>query len=222
MASTSNVPILPVFVLVLWLYHCTVCTVLVSLVKCSGMASTGNVPIFPRLYSYCACTVAQCVLCLYPLYSDSAWPARAMYIFCPCLYSYCGCTISQCVLVLVPPVQCSVMANTGNVPILSMLVLVMCEYHCTVCTVRVPPVQWFSRAARVMYRNFPCLLVLCVYHCTVCIVLVPLVHVCVCVFFPFILDIKFTGRTSRGHTGFFAHLLSAVRAFLSLPFPRRP
>ena len=26
-------------------------------------------------------------------------------------------------------------------------------------------------------------------------------RVCVCVFFPFILDIKFVGRTSRGHTG---------------------
>ena len=25
---------------------------------------------------------------------------------------------------------------------------------------------------------------------------------CVCVFIPFILDIKFVGRTSRGHTGF--------------------
>ena len=35
---------------------------------------------------------------------------------------------------------------------------------------------------------------------------------CVCVFFPFILDIKFVGRTSRGHTGFLIHLLSAVRA----------
>ena len=33
-----------------------------------------------------------------------------------------------------------------------------------------------------------------------------------CVFFPFILDIKFVGRTSRGHTGFLMHLLSAVRA----------
>ena len=31
--------------------------------------------------------------------------------------------------------------------------------------------------------------------------------VCVCVFFPFILDIKFVGRTSRGHTGFFIHHL---------------
>ena len=39
--------------------------------------------------------------------------------------------------------------------------------------------------------------------------------VCVCCdFFPFILDIN--GRTSRGHTGFFIHLLSAVRAFIFL------
>ena len=39
---------------------------------------------------------------------------------------------------------------------------------------------------------------------------------CVCVFFPFILDIKFVGRTSRGHTGFLIHLLSAVRALIFL------
>ena len=39
---------------------------------------------------------------------------------------------------------------------------------------------------------------------------------CVCVFVPFILDIKFVGRTSRGHTGFFIHLLSAVRALIFL------
>ena len=39
----------------------------------------------------------------------------------------------------------------------------------------------------------------------------------VCVFFPFIiLDIKFIGRTSRGHTGFLIHLLSAVRALIFL------
>ena len=37
-----------------------------------------------------------------------------------------------------------------------------------------------------------------------------------CVFFPFILDIKFVGRTSRGHTRFFIHLPSAVRAFIFL------
>ena len=30
-------------------------------------------------------------------------------------------------------------------------------------------------------------------------------NTCVCVFFPFILDIKFVGRTSRGHTGGRSH-----------------
>ena len=43
--------------------------------------------------------------------------------------------------------------------------------------------------------------------------------VCLCVvyvFFPFILDIKFVGRTSRGHTGFLIRLLSAVRALIFL------
>ena len=55
---------------------------------------------------------------------------------------------------------------------------------------------------------------------------------CVCVFFLFILDINFVGRTSRGHTGgrshrrkvtqeeghtgFLIHLLSAVRALIFL------
>ena len=42
------------------------------------------------------------------------------------------------------------------------------------------------------------------------------VCVCVCIFFPFILDIKFVGHTSRGHTGFFIHLPSAVRALIFL------
>ena len=37
-----------------------------------------------------------------------------------------------------------------------------------------------------------------------------------CVFFPSILDIKFVGRTSRGHTGFLIHLPSAVRALIFL------
>ena len=44
--------------------------------------------------------------------------------------------------------------------------------------------------------------------------------VCVCVFFPFILDIKFiepAGVTQEeGHTEFLIHLLSAVRAFIFL------
>ena len=38
----------------------------------------------------------------------------------------------------------------------------------------------------------------------------------VCVFFPFILDVKFVGSTSRDHTGFLIHLPSAVRAFIFL------
>ena len=46
-------------------------------------------------------------------------------------------------------------------------------------------------------------------------------YVCVlCVFFPFIVDIKFVGRTSRGHTGGrshrLIHLRSAVRALIFL------
>ena len=46
------------------------------------------------------------------------------------------------------------------------------------------------------------------------------VCVCVCVFFPFILDIKLdipAGVTQeKGHTGFLIHLLSAVRALIFL------
>ena len=37
-----------------------------------------------------------------------------------------------------------------------------------------------------------------------------------CVFFPFILDVKFVGRTSRGHTGFLIHFPSAVGALIFL------
>ena len=48
------------------------------------------------------------------------------------------------------------------------------------------------------------------------------VYQSLCVFFPSILNIKFVGRTSRGHTGgrshriFIQHLLSAVRALFFL------
>ena len=41
-------------------------------------------------------------------------------------------------------------------------------------------------------------------------------QLCVCVFFPFILDVKFVGSTSRGHSGFLIHLPSAVRTFIFL------
>ena len=56
----------------------------------------------------------------------------------------------------------------------------------------------------------------------------------VCVFFPLILDIKFVGRTSRGHTGGRSHRISHPPSFCgaclnfspekdsAIPFPRRP
>ena len=61
-----------------------------------------------------------------------------------------------------------------------------------------------------------------------------LFYVCVCVFFPFILDIKFVGRTSRGHTGGRSHRIFHPPSFCgaclnfsrekdsAIPFPRRP
>ena len=57
---------------------------------------------------------------------------------------------------------------------------------------------------------------------------------CVCVFFLFILDIKFVGRTSRGHTGGRSHMISHPASFCgacltfsrekdsAIPFPRQP
>ena len=58
--------------------------------------------------------------------------------------------------------------------------------------------------------------------------------VCVCVFFPFILDIKFVGRTSRDHTGGRSYRIFHPPSFCgaclnfsrekdsAIPFPRRP
>ena len=58
--------------------------------------------------------------------------------------------------------------------------------------------------------------------------------VCVCVFFPSILDVKFVGRTSRGHTGGRSHRIFHPPSFCgaclgfchekdsAIPFPRRP
>ena len=57
---------------------------------------------------------------------------------------------------------------------------------------------------------------------------------CVCVFFPSILDIKFVGRTSRGHTGGRSHRIFNPPSFCgacldfcrekdsAIHFPRRP
>ena len=63
------------------------------------------------------------------------------------------------------------------------------------------------------------------HHYNVCVV---------CVFFPSILDIKFVGRTSRGHTGGRSHRIFNPPSFCgacldfcrekdsAIPFPRRP
>ena len=72
-----------------------------------------------------------------------------------------------------------------------------------------------------------------VLYCTV-LYKAELVTLCVCVFFPFILDIKFVGRTSRGHIGGRSHMISHPPSFCgaclngsrekdpAIPFPRRP
>ena len=67
------------------------------------------------------------------------------------------------------------------------------------------------------------------------IILIQDMYVCVfCVFFPSILDIKFVGRTSRGHTGGRSHRIFNPPSFCgacldfcrekdsAIPFPRRP
>ena len=72
-------------------------------------------------------------------------------------------------------------------------------------------------------------------HCKAALGILAYINgVCVCVFFPFILDIKFVGRTSRGHTGGRSqrvfHPLSFCGAYLNffrekdsaIPSPRRP
>ena len=59
-------------------------------------------------------------------------------------------------------------------------------------------------------------------------------YVCICIFFTSILDIKFVGRTSRGHTGGRSHRISHPPSFCdaclnfsrekdsAILFPRRP
>ena len=73
-----------------------------------------------------------------------------------------------------------------------------------------------------------------VLYCTVLYKAGLATTVCVCVFFPSILDIKFVGRTSRGHTGGRSHRIFNPPSFCgacldfcrekdsAIPFPRRP
>ena len=93
------------------------------------------------LYSYCACIIGQCVLCLYSLYSVLAWPARAMYLLarvCPRtmlvpLYSvYCACT--PCTVVCHGQHgQCNYSARVCTRTMVVPLHSVYCA--CTSCTV---------------------------------------------------------------------------------------
>ena len=144
---------------------------LVPLVQWSGMASTGNVHFYPCLYSYCACTIAQRVLCVYPLYNGLASTGRVP--IGPCLYSYCGCTVPQCVLCLY--LLYSGLAWPARVMyILPVFVLVLCVYYCTVCTMRVPLVQWFSTASTCRVLIGPYLYSYCggtIAQCVLCLYL---------------------------------------------------
>ena len=137
--------------LVLYLYRRTVCTVLYLL---------HNESASPCSYSYCGCTIAQCLPCLYLLYSGLAWLARVMrllsvFILVPCLYY---CTVSTgnvrfTRFVLVPCCGCTLAQCVPCLYLLPVFVLVPCVYYCTVGT------------GNVRFTRF--VLVLCVYYCTV-------------------------------------------------------
>ena len=83
--------------------------------------------------------------------------------------------------------------------------------------------------------RYPAVITICQNpHELVTEVTCPYSCVCVCVFFPSILDIKFVGRTSRGHTGGRSHRIFNPPSFCgacldfcrekdsAVPFPRRP
>ena len=87
--------------------------------------------------------------------------------------------------------------------------------------------KWYQQILQKVQNLVPhdYIIVSCIYCCTA---------VCVFVFFLFILDIKFVGRTSRGHTGGRSHRISHPHSFCgaclnfsrekdsAFPFPRRP
>ena len=59
----------------------------------------------------------------------------------PCFSSCCDCTIAHrvlCLCLMYSVLRNSGMANPGDVSIFPVFVLVLCMYHCTVCTVLVP------------------------------------------------------------------------------------
>ena len=90
--------------------------------------------------------------------------------------------------------------------------------------------------SKVMIVLYDCLLwhIVFQYLCPAVVPVIPIPTLCVCVFFPSILDIKFVGRTSRGHTGGRSHRIFNPPSFCgacldfcrekdsAIPFPRRP
>ena len=137
--------------LVLYLYRRTVCTVLFLLYNESAS---------PCSYSYCGCTITQCVPCLYLWYSGLAWLARVMcLLLVPCLY-YCTVRLgdvrftrlSSCRVVAVPLHSvyraCTFTRCTCAVRVLiAQSARVMCVlpvlYSCRACTI--------AQSSRVMY-----------------------------------------------------------------------
>ena len=77
-----------------------------------------------------------------------------------------------------------------------------------------PRVRWHSASSPQGSSSNACCLCITMDQMLLCSSLFPHPGLVYSVFFPFILDIKFVGRTSRGHTGFFIQLLFAVRALI--------
>ena len=80
----------------------------------------------------------------------------------------------------------------------------------------VPKGCWSHLWARIRFANRCTNLNTLVWNKAMCVSTVLSVVVCMCVFVPFIPDVKFVGCTSRGQTGFLVHLPSAVHAFIFL------
>ena len=88
-----------------------------------------------------------------------------------------------------------------------------------------------KRQVHYVVRDTHCVFKACAYYAVGILIFF---SVCVCVFFPSILDIKFVGRTSRGHTGGRSHRIFNPPSFCgacldfrrekdsAIPFPRRP
>ena len=101
--------------------------------------------------------------------------------------------------------------------------------------------EWLTyEGARAICQSIPYSYLLLIFYCTNNIIFYHYLGgdewlICVfCVFFPSILDIKFVGRTSRGHTGGRSHRIFNPPSFCgacldfcrekdsAIPFPRRP